>query len=96
MLEPSNPARRLAPAFDRVRLLEMTRYFCPGERCPAVIGNLVVYRDDNHVSRAYMRTLAPMLEGELRRAVPEFFAPRHARGPGPQSGRETDSPRPIA
>jgi len=96
VLEPSNPARRLAPAFDRVRLLEMTRYFCPGERCPAVIGNLVVYRDDNHVSRAYMRTLAPMLEGELRRAVPEFFAPRHARGPGPQSGRETDSPRPIA
>ena len=35
--------------------------FCPDERCPVVIGGVVVYRDNQHVSATYARTLAPFL-----------------------------------
>lgn len=49
---------RCRPA-GAVRLIDMTHYLCPADTCPAVIGNLIVYRDDNHITRSYMRTLTP-------------------------------------
>lgn len=44
-------------------------WYCPGETCPPVIGNVYVYRDQHHISNAYARSLAPLLWGEL---VPIF------------------------
>ena len=39
---------------------DLTDLFC-AERCPAVVGNTLVYRDDNHVTMQYTRLLAPVL-----------------------------------
>jgi hypothetical protein len=34
---------------------------CPGDRCAAVIGGVLVYRDTNHVTATYAASLAPRL-----------------------------------
>lgn len=57
-----------------VAFVDMTPYLCTDDVCPAIIGDVVVYRDSSHVSATYMRTLAPYLEAELRRAAPWLFA----------------------
>lgn len=55
-----NPAERLES--DRVHILDLTEYLCPNGICEPVIGNVAVYMDDNHLSWAYARTLAPAVE----------------------------------
>lgn len=54
----------LALAND-VQLLETTDWFCTATVCPAVVGNLLVYRDDNHITAAYAKFLAPLLDAAL-------------------------------
>jgi len=49
--------------------MDLTRYYCPDEFCPPIIGNVVVYKDDNHVTRSYMMTLAPFFEREFLAAT---------------------------
>ena len=43
-------------------------YFCTEDTCSAVIGNIIVYRDDNHITTEYMKTLAPVLKIPLQEA----------------------------
>ena len=38
---------------------------CPGTVCPVVVGNLLVYRDDSHLSTAYVEWLTPLLAAQL-------------------------------
>jgi peptidoglycan/LPS O-acetylase OafA/YrhL len=40
---------------------DLTALFCTAQRCPVIVGNDLVYRDDNHVTIAYAQTLAPVL-----------------------------------
>lgn len=62
-LAESNPAARLAG--PGVRMIDLTPWICPEDFCPGIIGNVVVYRDDNHLSRTYATTLAPSLAEQL-------------------------------
>jgi peptidoglycan/LPS O-acetylase OafA/YrhL len=41
-------------------------WFCTSRHCPVVVGNILVYRDDSHVSGAYVRLLAPLLSERLK------------------------------
>jgi peptidoglycan/LPS O-acetylase OafA/YrhL len=52
-----------------VGLLDLTNAFCGTDSCPAVIGNVLVYIDDDHISPTYSRTLAPELERRLVKAL---------------------------
>jgi peptidoglycan/LPS O-acetylase OafA/YrhL/cellulose synthase/poly-beta-1,6-N-acetylglucosamine synthase-like glycosyltransferase len=36
-------------------------WFCGGEDCPSIVGNLLVYRDESHISTAYSYYLAPLV-----------------------------------
>ena len=53
----------------RVRMLDFTDQFCAGGFCPAVIGNVLVYRDKNHISDTYIRTIAPVFADRLGAAM---------------------------
>ena len=53
---------------------DLTDLFCPGERCPPIIGNVFVYRDAHHITASYMRTLAPMLAERLAAHAPSLAA----------------------
>jgi peptidoglycan/LPS O-acetylase OafA/YrhL len=47
------------------QIIDPMPILCSDGRCPAVIGNALVYRDSYHVSATYMVTMAPWLEKEL-------------------------------
>jgi hypothetical protein len=45
----------------RVQVVDMTRFFCDRTRCYPVIGGVLVYKDANHMTELYSRTLGPFL-----------------------------------
>ncbi|RIQ30135.1 acyltransferase family protein, partial [Jiangella rhizosphaerae] len=49
-----------------VDVVDLSRAICPTDECPAVIGNVVVWRDDHHLTATYARSLASHLEAQLR------------------------------
>ena len=44
-------------------------WFCTLSTCAVMVDNLVVYRDDNHLTQAYASFLAPVVEPVLQRAI---------------------------
>jgi peptidoglycan/LPS O-acetylase OafA/YrhL len=47
-------------------VIDPVPWFCTATRCPSVIGNVLVYRDQHHITTAYSRLLAPLLAEALR------------------------------
>ena len=62
-------ARRVARQVDNARLLDAMPQFCSDDVCPAVIGNVVVYRPGNHLTSTYIQTMVPWLRRELSALV---------------------------
>lgn len=58
---------------SKLKLVDMTDSICGQEICEAVVGNVIVYRDDGHLTQSYSNTLAMPLEKKLREAMPELF-----------------------
>lgn len=50
---------------DDVELVDPTPMLCDGAQCPAVIGNAIVYRETDHLTATYAKSLAPWLKGQL-------------------------------
>ncbi|ROS27934.1 acyltransferase family protein [Cellulomonas sp. PhB150] len=48
-----------------VPLIDLDDYVCPGSTCPAIIGDVLVWRDAHHLTATYARTLAPRLADQL-------------------------------
>lgn len=63
VLADSNPAAAVA---DSVVMVDLSDFLCPDGACPAVIGNVAVYLDHDHLSRSYAETLSPMLVERMR------------------------------
>ncbi|MEX1141671.1 MAG: acyltransferase family protein [Thermoleophilaceae bacterium] len=56
---------RAADRLDGVEKIDPTPLLCPRRLCPAVMGNTLVYRDTNHFTATFARTLAPWLDRRL-------------------------------
>jgi hypothetical protein len=54
----------------RVRVLDLTPFFCDARRCYPVIGGVLVYKDSTHLTGLYARTLGPYLERAVTAALP--------------------------
>lgn len=67
--ERGDVTREAAAREPRVQVLDFSDQFCIAQRCPAVIGNVLVYRDKHHISDTYMRTLAPVFGQRLEAAL---------------------------
>ena len=63
--EANDSTRAAAAREPRVDVLDFSDQFCAEGFCPAVIGNVLLYRDKHHVSDTYMRTLAPVFDARL-------------------------------
>lgn len=61
--EPS-PLMQAARSVDGVRLVDLSSYFCAAGSCPAVVGNVLVYRD-THITNSFAKTLALPLRDSL-------------------------------
>lgn len=88
------PYRSIEGVLKGVAFIDLNRYFCRADVCPAVIGNVLVYRDDSHLTTLFARSLAPALDHELRRRLPEVRMAA-SRQPVPSS-RPKSTPHPRA
>lgn len=57
--------KKVSRKVDGVQLLDATPRFCPDATCPAVIGDVLVYRNAGHITATYMRTLTPWLAKQV-------------------------------
>ncbi|MFJ3407425.1 acyltransferase family protein [Promicromonospora sp. NPDC090134] len=62
--------------------LDLTDSICGPEVCAAVVGNVLVYRDDDHLTNTYVRTLTPVVGRQLRAGAPWLFEDGRGAGPG--------------
>jgi hypothetical protein len=63
-----------AKRVPEVRLVDMSPVVCPdGVHCPAVIGNVLVYRGGTHLSNTYARTTTTILAEKLAEATGGLF-----------------------
>ncbi|MET7749380.1 acyltransferase family protein [Micromonospora sp. NPDC005367] len=65
-LRLSEPQVEAAKGVKGVRLLDFTDSICPAQRCAPVIGGVLIYRDEGHLTATYARSLAPRLRDALR------------------------------
>jgi len=64
----------------RAGLIDANAYVCPERTCHAELGNVLVFRDTTHLTSEYSRSLAWLVDADLRNHVPELFsspAPPH-------------------
>jgi hypothetical protein len=63
------------------RYVNVAPWFCTATTCAVIVDNLLVYRDDNHITAAYSSFLAPVMGPELEQALePPTPIPDRARG----------------
>lgn len=58
-----------------VSFLDLSDYFCGPDVCPPVIGNVLVYMDDNHLTATYLATMSPVLADAIDTALGWSRAP---------------------
>ena len=75
--QPRSKAFKLDPqvaavkrlANSKVRLVNFDNVFCSSTACSPVIGHVIVYRDANHVTSTFTKTLGPYLLPHIRKAL---------------------------
>lgn len=65
-----DPQMLAAAGQERVFSLDLSGQFCQGDSCPLVIGNILVYRDGDHLTATYARTLAPAIGRKVLEILP--------------------------
>ncbi|WP_430867185.1 acyltransferase family protein [Demequina aurantiaca] len=53
--------------------MDLSDYICEPTVCNPIVGNVMVYRDDDHLTATYVRSLAPMLDAQLRAEAPWLY-----------------------
>lgn len=62
-------AERAVTAGGGGQYADLTDLFCTPDRCPVIVGNALVFRDDNHVTTEYAQLLAPVMGALADRAL---------------------------
>jgi len=89
MLARPSPVEALSKRPSHVHFVDMSEYFCDETHCPPVVGNVIVYRDDSHITAAYSRTLAPMLLRKISKALPAgWMQADHVASPAAANGTD--------
>ena len=68
-LTPADPMPTAVAGMKNVISVDFTDHFCSATSCPPVIGNIVVYRDNSHITTTWAKHLEPVLEA----AIPAEF-----------------------
>jgi len=67
--EPGIAAESAATKAGGAQYADLTELFCTTDRCPAIVGNTLVYLDKNHLTIEYSRLLAPVIGALADRAL---------------------------
>ena len=57
----SDPAAEILQYYTYAEAIDTADWYCTEDTCPANVGNISVYQDQNHISRAYAISAAPLL-----------------------------------
>lgn len=60
-----HPAHRLAETSDGALSVNLNQLICQGRHCPPVKGQILIWRDSNHLTATFARYLAPQLGEKL-------------------------------
>jgi hypothetical protein len=56
----------IAAAVDNgAQVLDVTNWMCTDKECPVIVGNLLVYRDSNHITTKYAEWLVPLIDAAI-------------------------------
>jgi peptidoglycan/LPS O-acetylase OafA/YrhL len=64
-------AEQVATTSNGGHYADLTDLFCTADRCPMIVGNTLVFRDDNHVTTQYAQLLAPVMGALADQAITE-------------------------
>ncbi|MBL1079634.1 acyltransferase [Nocardia sp. 2] len=64
-LDPVDPATAPAAAYPNIFPIDLSDAVCRPDRCQVAEGNVLIYRDEHHLTASYIRTLAPELGRQL-------------------------------
>nr|WP_258061670.1 acyltransferase family protein [Arthrobacter sp. ZGTC412] len=68
-LASPSPLESYAGQVQGLHLMDMSDFICARGVCPGVVGNVYVYKDDNHLTRTYVESMVPMFEQRLLAAT---------------------------
>ena len=74
-LSAVSPTDAFAADFPNITFVDYSDGFCDDEYCPAVVGNILVWHDRHHMTRAFNRSLIPYLERDIAEATGWWPAP---------------------
>jgi peptidoglycan/LPS O-acetylase OafA/YrhL len=60
---------------DRARVVDMSKWLCPGVSCPAVLDNFIAWRDYFHLTATFATNLAPAFASQLSPLVDAAATP---------------------
>lgn len=69
LLADVSPLEGLEARIPGVRVLDMSDQFCFDDACPGIIGNVIVYKDHDHLNRTYMETTSHVLAERILAAT---------------------------
>ncbi|WP_255207565.1 acyltransferase family protein [Mycolicibacterium sp. PAM1] len=64
--DPQVAAAKVVPGTTTI---DLSDYYCNAVICPTVIGDVIVYRDNGHITATFAKTLAGPLEEGIKRAL---------------------------
>lgn len=73
MYDPTSPVQGYPGVPSSMVQLDLTDAICGPVVCEPVIGNVLVYMDDDHVNASYVRTMVPVIEERLRAQAAWLF-----------------------
>ena len=62
---PAPPWTQIPDLPPNVAFVDIADAVCEGDRCPPVIGNVLVYLDDNHLTASYSRSMADLIANQV-------------------------------
>jgi hypothetical protein len=74
VFSPGNPVEKAPGAPRSAAHLDLTPFICGPDLCEGVAGNVLIYRDDDHLTATYATTLEQPLHRALRARAEWLFA----------------------
>ncbi|WP_410876904.1 acyltransferase family protein [Nocardia sp. A7] len=65
VLDPHDPAQEPAAGYPNIHPIDLSDAVCRPQRCRVVEGNVLIYRDEHHLTASYARSLAPELGRQI-------------------------------
>jgi hypothetical protein len=62
-------AERAVAQSAGARYVDVSAWMCVQQMCPPIVGNLLVYRDDNHLTTGYAAWLTPVIDADINLAM---------------------------